>query len=75
MAELNGNGFVFLDAVSRAYNIRMLDGQPWLCFWHEGYKCFTTLRKATEYEVDRYKQLALPKDMADLYFKSNGGPQ
>jgi len=71
----NENGFVFLDEANRAYNVRMLDGKPWLCYWNKGCKCFTTLRPITQSETDLYSQYALSSSMASLYFKQMSLPK
>lgn len=60
--------FVFLDANSRPFAVMMLSGQPWLCYWNEGYKCFTTLRPTNQGEIFMFARDKLPEDQADLYF-------
>lgn len=61
-------GFIFIDERSCAYAIKMLDGSPWLLYWNEGQKCFTTLRPATQNDIFAFGSKALPQEQADLYF-------
>jgi len=72
--QLDGKGFVFMDSTRcRAYNVRMIDGQPWLCYWNDGYKCFTTLRPVTQSEIFQFAKYALSDDLAKCYFKNETG--
>lgn len=60
--------FVFIGNDSKPYAVMMLDGSPWLCYWNEGYKCFTTLRRINQSDVFSYASIKLPEEQADLYF-------
>lgn len=48
---LDEKGFVFLDDAHRPYLCRMIEGSPWLCYWNEECKCFTTLRPVSQTEI------------------------
>lgn len=60
--------FVFIGNDSQPYAVMMLDGEPWLCYWNEGQKCFTTLRRLNRAHVTVYRGIALPDEQANLYF-------
>lgn len=66
--ENQWNDFVFLDANNRPFAVMMVSGQPWLCYWNEGYKCFATLRPTNQGEIFRFARDKLPEDQAGLYF-------
>lgn len=52
--QLDERGFVFLDSLKRPFLCRMIKGTPWLCYWNEGGKCFTTLRPVTQMEIFQF---------------------
>jgi hypothetical protein len=60
--------FVFLDGNSRPYAVMMLDGAPWLCYWNDAYKCFTTMRPVNQGEIFAFAANKLPEGQADMYF-------
>lgn len=67
MSNLDEKGFVFLDDRNAPYQVRMWDGKPWLCYWNEAYKCFTSLRPVSQAEILQFSKHRLPQDQADLY--------
>lgn len=48
--NLDGKGFVFLDAYNRPYRCCMYLGKPWLMYWHPD-NMWVTLREITQAEV------------------------
>jgi len=60
--------FVFLDGRGYPYAVMVLDENPWLCYWNEGQKCFTTLRQIDFDEVNTLSGRRLSDKYADMYF-------
>lgn len=49
--KLDEKGFIFLDEADKPYLCRMIEDAPWLCYWHEGNKCFVTLREVNQTDI------------------------
>ena len=60
--------FVFLDEHSEPFAVMVLGGFPWLCYWNESQKCFTTLRQIDSDEINKFAEHKLCDEQADLYF-------
>lgn len=66
MKELDEKGFVFLDANYRPYKCAMWGDQPWLFYWNEGQKCWTSLRRVTQMDIWTFPR-NLPEAQQQLY--------
>ena len=72
MNMLDEKGFIFISSF-RAYQVRMFNGQPWLCYWHEYNKCFVTLRPINQSEIWSFEQCKLSDDRAEFYYRLQEG--
>lgn len=52
----NDKGFVFKDEMGRSYKCKNIEGQDWLLYYNEVYKCWTTLRPVTPQEIEKFKK-------------------
>jgi hypothetical protein len=68
---LDEKGFVFIDAGGRPYQVRMIENQPWLCYWYEHDKRFVTLRPVNQTEIWQFAAHKLPEEQAKLYFQKD----
>lgn len=67
-SKLDEKGFIFLDSMNRPYQCRMLGGEPWLCYWNDGQKCFITLRAVGQCEVWSFPH-NLSQEEQDMYLE------
>lgn len=66
MKTLDETGFVFVDR-GKAYQVRMVGDNPWLCYWNEYEKCFVTLRMLNQTEIWQLSAMKLPEEQASMY--------
>ena len=64
-SRTNPRDFVFLDARSRLYRVREVEGASWLYYWQGG--GWVSLRKLMPETARGYALLALPADEAGRY--------
>ena len=52
--ELDTEGFIFMDAVTRAFKCRLWHRKPWLFRWCKNDKCWIPVREISQGEIDGY---------------------
>ena len=65
--KLDEKGFVFIDQLRRAYNVRMWNDEPWLMYWHESGKHWVTLRLIDQAEIFSFAKMKISEDLAECY--------
>lgn len=68
MNVLDEKGFIFISN-DRAYQVRMIGNEPWLCYWHEYNKCFVTLRPTNQSEIWSFEQCKISDEQAKIYYQ------
>lgn len=53
-ASLDEKGFIFLDDDNRGFKCRLWEGEPWLFRWNKNDKCWTSVRKINQEEINHY---------------------
>ena len=69
--ELDKQGFVFIYKES-AYWVALWGGEPWLSRWVDNLQNWVSSRSLTTFEVNFYRQIAIPEDQANIYHELSG---
>jgi hypothetical protein len=55
--------FGFFDAARRPYKVTMIQGRPWMCYWHPDHT-WVTLREVTQGEIHSFGERMTAEELA-----------